>query len=72
MTVADTDLAEAEGFGEGFAPFFIPLALFVGALITWLLMRPLPSRALATPPRDCGPRSPDSCRHCASGSRRSP
>ncbi|MGW6004392.1 YhgE/Pip family protein [Oerskovia enterophila] len=49
VTVADTDLAEAEGFGEGFAPFFIPLALFVGALITWLLMRPLPSRALATP-----------------------
>lgn len=43
------DLAQAEGFGEGFAPFFIPLALFVGALITWLLLRPLPSRALATP-----------------------
>ena len=42
-------LAEAQGFGEGFAPFFIPLALFVGALITWLLMRPVPSRALATP-----------------------
>lgn len=45
------DLAQAEGFGEGFAPFFISLALFVGALITWLLMRPLPSRALATPAR---------------------
>jgi putative membrane protein len=49
VTVADHDLAEAEGFGEGFAPFFIPLALFVGALITWLLLRPLPSRALAAP-----------------------
>ncbi len=43
----DSDLAPAAGFGEGFAPFFIPLALFVGSLITWLLMRPLPSRALA-------------------------
>jgi len=43
------DVARAEGFGEGFAPFFIPLALFVGSLITWLLLRPLPSRALATP-----------------------
>ncbi|WP_265521627.1 YhgE/Pip domain-containing protein [Oerskovia flava] len=49
VTVADTDVAAAEGFGEGFAPFFVPLALFVGALITWLLLRPLPSRALATP-----------------------
>ena len=47
VTLADTDLAKAQGFGEGFAPFFIPLALFVGSLITWLLLRPLPSRALA-------------------------
>lgn len=49
VTVTDTHIAQAEGFGEGFAPFFIPLALFVGALITWLLLRPIPSRALATP-----------------------
>ncbi|GAA3819693.1 YhgE/Pip domain-containing protein [Cellulomonas soli] len=49
VTVSTADVAQAEGFGEGFAPFFIPLALFVGSLITWLLMRPLPSRALATP-----------------------
>lgn len=49
VTVTDTSIAQAEGFGEGFAPFFIPLALFVGALITWLLLRPIPSRALATP-----------------------
>jgi len=47
VTLHDTDLAKAQGFGEGFAPFFIPLALFVGSLITWLLLRPLPSRALA-------------------------
>ncbi|GEL47655.1 membrane protein [Cellulomonas hominis] len=49
VSLSSDDLAQAEGFGEGFAPFFIPLALFVGALITWLLLRPLPSRALATP-----------------------
>ncbi|VTR75915.1 YhgE/Pip domain-containing protein [Cellulomonas hominis] len=46
-----TDVAEANGYGEGFAPFFIPLALFVGGLITWLLLRPLPPRGLATPAR---------------------
>lgn len=45
----DTDIASSATMGEGFAPFFIPLALFVGGLITWLLLRPLPNRALATP-----------------------
>lgn len=38
---------QAESFGIGFAPFFIALAAFVGALITWLLLRALPTRALA-------------------------
>lgn len=47
--MATTDVAAANGYGEGFAPFFIPLALFVGSLITWLLLRPLPPRGLATP-----------------------
>ncbi|NMM16781.1 MAG: YhgE/Pip domain-containing protein [Cellulomonas sp.] len=49
VALESTSVAAAQGFGEGFAPFFIPLALFVGSLITWLLLRPLPSRALATP-----------------------
>ncbi len=49
VVLDEQHLTKAEGFGEGFAPFFIPLALFVGSLITWLLLRPLPSRALATP-----------------------
>ena len=39
--------SEAASFGEGFAPFFLALATFVGALITWLLLRALPTRALA-------------------------
>lgn len=37
----------AKVFGVGFAPFFISLALFVGGIITWLLLRALPTRALA-------------------------
>ena len=49
VALDESYVAESEGFGEGFAPFFIPLALFVGSLITWLLFRPLPARALATP-----------------------
>lgn len=37
-----------QGFGEGFAPFFIALATFVGALITWLILHALPKRPLAS------------------------
>ena len=37
---------QSGSFGEGFAPFFIALATFVGALISWLLLRALPTRAL--------------------------
>jgi putative membrane protein len=35
-------------WGAGFAPFFIALATFVGALITWLILRPLPARPLGS------------------------
>lgn len=49
VAIEDEDVAPAASLGEGFAPLFIPLALFVGGLITWLLLRPLPTRALATP-----------------------
>lgn len=38
----------SDSFGEGFAPFFLALATFVGALITWLILRALPTRALAS------------------------
>ena len=34
----------AATFGTGFAPFFLPLALFIGALIVWMLLTPLQSR----------------------------
>jgi putative membrane protein len=48
VTLATSHLWKADSWGEGFAPFFISLALWVGALITWLLLRPLQTRALMT------------------------
>ncbi|MBU4364496.1 MAG: YhgE/Pip domain-containing protein [Actinobacteria bacterium] len=48
VSVAASHVWQADSWGEGFAPFFIPLALWVGALITWLLLRPLQTRALMT------------------------
>ncbi|MCL2534280.1 MAG: YhgE/Pip family protein, partial [Nocardiaceae bacterium] len=38
----------ATTFGTGFAPFFLPLALFVGGIITWMLLTPLQSRAIVS------------------------
>ncbi|MHA3019472.1 YhgE/Pip family protein [Mycobacterium sp. BMJ-28] len=40
-----TDNAAAT-FGTGFAPFFLPLALFIGALIIWMLLKPMQSRPI--------------------------
>ena len=48
VTTVTGHVHEADSWGEGFAPFFISLALWVGALITWLLLRPLQTRALMT------------------------
>jgi putative membrane protein len=36
----------ATTFGTGFAPFFLPLALFIGALIIWMLLTPLQPRPI--------------------------
>ncbi|CAN5459480.1 YhgE/Pip domain-containing protein [soil metagenome] len=36
----------APTFGTGFAPFFLPLALFIGALIIWMLLTPLQTRPI--------------------------
>ncbi|RLP75356.1 YhgE/Pip domain-containing protein [Mycetocola tolaasinivorans] len=47
VALATANENKAASFGEGFAPFFIALAAFVGALITWLILRALPTRALA-------------------------
>ncbi|OEV08779.1 YhgE/Pip family protein [Streptomyces nanshensis] len=37
----------ASNYGTGFAPYFIPLALWVGAMIAYMLLQPLNRRALA-------------------------
>lgn len=46
--LAKHNLHQAASWGEFFAPFFIGLGLWVGALVAWLLLRPLQSRALMT------------------------
>jgi len=35
-------------YGTGFAPYFLPLALWVGALMIFFIVRPVPARALAS------------------------
>lgn len=37
----------APNFGTGMAPFFLTLALFFGALVLWMVLRPLQTRAIA-------------------------
>lgn len=45
----DTErMNEVPNYGTGFAPYFIPLALWVGALMAYFVVRPLPERALAS------------------------
>ncbi|GAB3134204.1 YhgE/Pip family protein [Microbispora hainanensis] len=38
---------EVPNYGTGFAPFFVPLALWVGAMVTYMVLRPLNPRLLA-------------------------
>ncbi|MEU8107870.1 YhgE/Pip domain-containing protein [Nonomuraea muscovyensis] len=38
---------EVPDYGTGFAPFFLPLALWVGAMIAYMVLRPLNPRRLA-------------------------
>jgi YhgE/Pip-like protein len=37
----------APDYGTGFAPFFLPLALWVGAMFVYMVLRPLNARAVA-------------------------
>nr|WP_239647175.1 YhgE/Pip domain-containing protein [Nocardiopsis salina] len=39
---------EAPDYGTGFAPFFIPLSLWLGAMMVFMVLPPLSSRALAS------------------------
>ncbi|MER6623053.1 YhgE/Pip domain-containing protein [Streptomyces sp. NPDC000931] len=41
------DLHKAPDYGTGFAPYFIPLSLWVGAMVAYMLIVPMNRRALA-------------------------
>ncbi|NMD60141.1 YhgE/Pip domain-containing protein [Rhodococcus sp. WS3] len=47
VELQETYKNRAATFGTGFAPFFLPLALFVGGIITWMLLKPLQNRPIA-------------------------
>ncbi|MFC9279895.1 YhgE/Pip family protein [Streptomyces collinus] len=47
VQLASHDLHKAGNYGTGFAPYFIPLSLWVGAMVAYMLITPLNRRALA-------------------------
>jgi putative membrane protein len=47
IAVTSTSQATAGSYGAGLAPFFLSLALWIGAYVLFLLVKPLSSRALA-------------------------
>lgn len=44
VALKETTHNPAPTFGVGFAPFFLTLALFIGAMIIWMLIKPLQPR----------------------------
>ncbi|MDG4865521.1 YhgE/Pip domain-containing protein, partial [Streptomyces sp. T-3] len=47
VQLAAKSLHKAPNYGTGFAPYFIPLSLWVGAMVAYMLIQPLNRRALA-------------------------
>lgn len=47
VDLAASKLHAAPDYGTGFAPYFIPLSLWVGAMVAYMLLQPLNRRALA-------------------------
>ncbi|GAA3444470.1 membrane protein [Planomonospora venezuelensis] len=47
VTLAGRTVNEVPNYGTGFAPFFVPLALWVGAMVAYMVLRPLNPRLLA-------------------------
>ncbi|MFD8569254.1 YhgE/Pip family protein [Streptomyces sp. NPDC059639] len=47
VQLASQSLHKAPNYGTGFAPYFIPLSLWVGAMVAYMLIAPLNRRALA-------------------------
>ncbi|MEU6146646.1 YhgE/Pip domain-containing protein [Streptomyces sp. NPDC047081] len=48
VRLVSKDLHKAPNYGTGFAPYFIPLSLWVGAMVAYMLIPPMNRRALAT------------------------
>ncbi|WAZ21152.1 YhgE/Pip domain-containing protein [Streptomyces cinnabarinus] len=47
VRLVSEDLHKAPNYGTGFAPYFIPLSLWVGAMVAYMLIAPMNRRALA-------------------------
>ncbi|MFC7309129.1 YhgE/Pip family protein [Streptomyces monticola] len=47
VQLAAQSMHKAPNYGTGFAPYFIPLSLWVGAMVAYMLIQPLNRRALA-------------------------
>ncbi|MFI0819208.1 YhgE/Pip family protein [Streptomyces sp. NPDC021098] len=47
VQLVDHALHKAPNYGTGFAPYFIPLSLWVGAMVAYMLIPPLNARAVA-------------------------
>ncbi|MCQ4081535.1 YhgE/Pip domain-containing protein [Streptomyces sp. RB6PN25] len=47
VQLAAQALHKAPNYGTGFAPYFIPLSLWVGAMVSYMLLQPLSKRALS-------------------------
>ncbi|MFG3117627.1 YhgE/Pip family protein [Streptomyces sp. NPDC048197] len=47
VALAAKSLHKAPNYGTGLAPYFIPLSLWVGAMVAFMLLQPLGKRALA-------------------------
>ncbi|MFF8385457.1 YhgE/Pip family protein [Streptomyces kanasensis] len=47
VKLASQSMHKAANYGTGFAPYFIPLSLWVGAMVAYMLIQPMNRRALA-------------------------
>ncbi|WP_367125735.1 YhgE/Pip family protein [Streptomyces phytohabitans] len=47
VDLTSSALHAAPNYGTGFAPYFVPLSLWVGAMVAYMLLQPLNRRALA-------------------------
>ncbi|WP_267241215.1 YhgE/Pip domain-containing protein [Streptomyces sp. PR69] len=47
VQLASQSLHKAPNYGTGFAPYFIPLSLWVGSMVAYMIIQPMNRRALA-------------------------